>query len=171
MMPERPILNLACTEALEAIERDPLELPGPVEVHLDGCLACSEARVLLLALEDAPMVAVPHGYFEGLGYRLMRKLPGRVTRLRRGTGFWLAAAGLLAALGLGATGFFMGRAVNPPTIEASQPRNQVDSLDQQVETPFYESEDLATHLTDLSPKEAESALKRLQTNPPAQSGQ
>jgi hypothetical protein len=167
MMSEQPTLKPECAAAFAALERDPLELPAEVERHLRICPPCAEAQVLLLALAEAPEVAVPQGYFQGLGFRIMRKLPGRRAGMSARAGYWLAAAGLLAALGLGATGFFMGRAAQPPMVEAAQPKGQADSLDQPLETPFTETEDPATRLTDLDPKDAERALQTLKVPAPA----
>jgi len=112
-------------------------------------------------------VAVPQGYFATLPFRVLRKLPGR----RAGSGFtphagrWLAAAAFLAALGLGTTGFFMGKAAKAPVVEAAQPKGLADTLEQPLETPFAEADDPVVQLSDLSPKEAETALKRLQSAP------
>jgi hypothetical protein len=165
MMPEQPNLNADCALALEALGRNALELEAGVEAHLDRCPPCSEARVLLLAMEETPAVAAPQGYYEGLPYRIMRKLPGRRASVNPHAGRWLAAAALLGALGLGTTGFFMGKASQAPVVEAAQPRGLADSLDQTVETPFAEADDPVAQLSELSPKEAETALKRLQAAP------
>ena len=170
MMPEHPTLPTACTQASEALERDPLQLPALVEAHLRTCLSCSEARVFLLAMVDDPPVDVPQGYFEGLGYRILRKLPARRAAINRTTGMWLAAAALMAALGLGATGFFMGQATRAPLVEAAQPRGVADTLDPSAETPFLEAEDPVNQLSELSPREAETALERLQAAPSAATG-
>ena len=162
MMPELPPLSPSCQAALAAMEENPLELPEAVEAHLDVCPPCSEARVIWLSMEDNPEILAPAGYFEGLAYRIQRKLPARRKGLSRPIGIWLAAAGLLVALGLGTTGFFLGRAVRTPMVEASQPKSLVDTLEAQPETPFYESEDPVTQLSDLTPQEAELAFQRLQ---------
>jgi hypothetical protein len=170
MMSESPTLKPDCAQAMEAMERDALELPGPVAAHLESCLPCSEARVFLLAMEEAPAVEAPDGYFEGLRFRMLRKLPGRRAGFGRPAALWLAAAGLIAGLGLGATGYFMGQAAHAPMVEAAQPKGLADTLDQPVETPFYEAEDPVTQLSELSAPEAEKALKRMQATPPARSG-
>jgi len=173
MMPEQPNLNPDCAQALEALARDPLAPGAGVEAHLGVCLPCSEARVFLLAMEEAPAVAAPDGYYATLPFRILRKLPGR----RAGAGVspnagrWLAAAAILAALSLGATGFFLGKAAKAPVVEAAQPKGVADALEQPVETPFAEADDPVVQLSDLSPKEAEKALKRLQSAPSGNAAQ
>jgi hypothetical protein len=171
MMNNRHSPSTLCPAALAALEKNPLDLPASVEAHLRGCPACSEAQVLWLALEEAPEGEAPAGYFEGLGFRILRKLPTRRGGLRRSAAFWLAAAGLLAALGLGATGFFLGRAMRAPLVEASQPKGWVEALDPQTETPFVDAEDPLTQLTNLSPRQAEAALARLQAPAPSAPGE
>jgi hypothetical protein len=156
-----------CLTALAALEQDALDLPATVAAHLRVCPTCSEARVLLLALQDCPKVEVPGGYYEGLSFRILRKLPSRRAGLGRPAAFWLAAAALLAALGLGGTGFFMGRAMRAPMVEAAQPKGFADAIDPQIETPFVETEDALTQLDQLSPQQAEEALQRLQAVKPA----
>jgi predicted anti-sigma-YlaC factor YlaD len=156
-----------CLTALAALEQDALALPEAVAAHLQRCPTCSEARVLLLSLQDCPEVEVPQGYYAGLSFRILRKLPSRRAGLARPAAFWLAAAGLLAALGLGGTGFFMGRAMRAPMVEASQPKGLADAIDAQVETPFVETEDALTQLDRLNPQQAEEALQRLQAVKPS----
>ena len=168
MNSERPI-PVSCQTALAALELAPLELPEPVQAHVRTCLACAEARVLWLALEEAPEVEVAPDYFAGLSFRILRKLPaGKV--VRHSASFWLAAAGLLAALGLGATGFYLGQAVRQPMVEAAQPKPLAEPLEGSNETPFYETEETLTQLSDLSPQQAETALLRLQGQEPASAG-
>ena len=169
-MSEHPPLSAPCLTALAALEKDPLEVPPGVAAHLRSCLACSEARILLLALEEAPEVEVPLGYFEGLGFRILRKLPARRAGLRASAGFWLMAAGLMVALGLGATGFYLGRAARPPLVEASLPKAPADPGEPPPESPFSESTDALSQLSTLSPQAAEKALSRLQAQPPSHSG-
>ena len=170
MKSERPAITPPCLAALAALEIDPLTLSASVEAHLRRCSPCSEARILLLAMEEAPEVAVPQGYFEGLGNRILRKLPSRRAGLRASAVVWLLAAGLLLALGLGTTGFYLGRAARAPMVEASLPQPLLDPSEQANEAPFSETEDPLSQLSTLSPAEAESALKRLQATPPARSG-
>ena len=163
MTSDLPQLPVPCQTALAALEADALLLPAPVRLHLLDCPACSEARVLLLALEDAPPVAVPEGYFEDLGLRILRKLPARRTPLKQRATLWLAAALVIAALGVGVTGFFMGRAVRAPLVEASLPKSLPEHPDPQAETPFAEADDPVSQLSSLTPEEAEASLQRLQT--------
>ena len=113
-------------------------------------------------MEEIPPVAVPKGYFDGLSFRVLRKLPAHRSGVGRQAATWLAAAALLAALGLGATGFYMGQATHAPMVEAAQPKGVADTLDASAETPFLEAEDPISQLSDLSPKDADSALTHLQ---------
>ena len=157
-----PSLPAPCATALAALEGHALDLAPAVEAHLRACPACAEARVLLLALEDIPPFAEPEGYFEALPYRILRKLAPRRPGAKRQAALWLLAAGLVGAMGVGATGFLLGRAVRQPVVEASQPRGLADSLDPQDETPFTEDDDALSRLSDLSAAEADAALSRLQ---------
>jgi len=167
MTTPRPI-SPTCLPVLAALEEDPLTLSAPVEAHLRGCPSCSEARIFWLALEEAPEVEVAPGYFEGLPFRILRKLPARRSGLPRAAAFWLAAASLLAALGLGTTGFYLGRAVRTPMVEAALPRVPAETLEGS-ETPFFETEDALTQFSRLTPRAAEEALQRLQQAKPAPS--
>ena len=170
MKSERSSPRIPCQTALAALESDALNLADPMAAHILRCPACSEARILLLALEEAPEVEVPEGYFEDLGFRILRKLPARRARQLPSAGYWLLAAGLITALGLGVTGFYMGRAARAPMVEASLPRPLLDSAEQQSEAPFAEGEDPLSQLSALSPAEAESALQRLQGPPRSRPG-
>jgi len=149
----------ACLEALAAIEADPLDLPGPVEAHLRGCPACSEARVSWLAMEDAPPAQAPAGYFDHLPGRILRKLP---TRPRRSLhlGLWAMAAGLLMAVGVG--GFWLGRANQQPLVEAAVTPATVEAPAALPDTPFMEGEDEVAQLRKLSPEEAKALLDGLE---------
>lgn len=150
-----------CQQALNAIEADPLELPEDVLAHLLACAACSEARLQWLALEEAPAVLAPAGYFEHLPQRILRKLPSRrLNGSRHHTLLWLAAAGLALALGVG--GYLAGRVQRAPMVEASLP---TDLSDLMPETPFDEGDDVLSQLSDLNPKDAEAVLQRLESRP------
>jgi hypothetical protein len=157
-----PTLPAPCATALAALEGHALEVSPAVEAHLRRCPACAEARVLLLALEDSPPCAAPEGYFEALPYRILGKVAPRRPNAKRQAALWLMAAGLVGALGMGATGFFLGRAVRQPVVEASQPHGLPDTLDAQSETPFTDDDDALSRLSDLSAADAEAALTRLQ---------
>jgi len=157
-----PSLPAPCATALAALEGHALDLAPAVEAHLRACPACAEARVLLLALEDFPPCEAPEGYFETLPYRILRKAAPRRPNAKRRAALWLMAAGLVGALGMGATGFFLGQAVRQPVVEASQPHGLNDTLDPQSETPFTEDDDALSRLSDLSAAEADAALSRLQ---------
>lgn len=167
-MTSLPPISAHCLEAQTALEQDPLALPAAVEAHVRTCMACSELRILWLAMEEAPEVAVAPGYFEDLGFRILRKLPSRSGGARRTAALWLAAAALVGAVGLGATGFYLGRAVRVPMVEAAQPRPAVEATETN-ETPFFETEDALSQLSNLSPEAADRALQRLEAAKPAAS--
>ncbi len=153
-----------CQQALNAIEAEPMELPADVLVHLRTCVACSEARVQWLAQAEAPDVLAPAGYFEQLPQRVLRKLPAR--RLKGSyhpTLLWLAAAGLALALGMG--GYLAGRVQRTPLVEASLEPTPADLSELLPETPFAEGEDVLSQLSELSPKDAEAVLRRLESTP------
>ena len=148
----------ACLEALAAIERDPLDLPAAVEVHLRTCVACSEARVLWLAMEDAPPALAPAGYFDHLSGRVLRKLPARTSWRGQRTLLWALAASMLLAVGAG--GFWLGRANRQPVVEATLAPPSKDST--LPDTPFQEGDDEVSQLHQLSPEEAKALLDRLE---------
>lgn len=162
MTPENPPLPAPCTLALAALERDVRELPAEVAAHIRHCPPCAEARILWLALEESVAPEVPAGYFEALPFRIQRKLPARRAALKQRAVLWLVAAGLVGAVGMGTTGFFMGRAVRRPMVEAALAKELPEHPDAQAETPFAESEDAVGQLSGLSAAEAEQALQRLQ---------
>ena len=150
----------ACSQALAAILLDPLE-PGPeAEAHMKHCLACAEARVAYLALEEFPQVLAPAGYFERLPGRILDKLP---TPRRQPSStrrlYWGTAAALLLAVG--ATAFWAGRANRTPLVEASLPKASVEVQEVPTETPFQDHEDAVTQLSTLSPEDAEAVLRTL----------
>lgn len=153
----------SCTQALEALEADPLNLSVEVEAHLRTCPACAEARVLWLAQMEDALPLVPAGYFDHLPQRVLRKLPP--PRLRRGIHpALLAAAGVLAmALGIG--GFWLGRAHRTPVVEATLPKAPAEAAPA-AEAPFHEGESPYTALDQLSPEEAKAVLERLESTTP-----
>jgi hypothetical protein len=162
-MSER-LLPEACQQALNAIEADPLALPEEALAHLRACPACREARVLWLAQEEAPAALTPAGYFDHLPQRVLRKLPAR-----RASGahphaiLWLAAAGLALALGMG--GYLAGRVQRTPVVEATLEKPPTDLSEFVPDTPFDEGEDALTQLADLSPRDANLVLQRLESSP------
>ena len=164
--PLRPLLP-DCTQALEAIQADPLTPPAAAEAHMKICRACAEARVMYLALEDAPEVLAPAGYHDRLPDRVLRKLPSRPLPLRRRipTLGWAAAAALLMAVG--ATAFWAGRANRTPLVEATLPR-QPEVLEPALtvsDTPFHDREEDAAQVQSLTPEEMRALLKRLEASP------
>lgn len=156
------LLPETCQRALAAIEADPLDLPEDVQAHLRTCLSCREARVLWLAQEEAPAASAPHGYFMALPQRVLRKLPAQRMRiLRRHPVLWLAAAGLALALGVG--GYLVGRVKNAPVAEATLAQPAVDLNELTPESPFDEGDDALSQLADLSPKDVDKVLQRLES--------
>jgi hypothetical protein len=158
----------ACTQALDAIQVDPLDPGAEAEAHMRICRACAEARVAYLAQEESPEALAPAGYFERLPDRILRKLPARPRlRLRTGPFTWAAAAALLMAVGAGA--FWAGRANRAPLVEATLPRTPSEVQEVLPETPFLDQEDALSQLTALSQQEADAVLRTLsdrQAQPP-----
>jgi len=153
-----------CTTALAAIEQNPLELPAEVLTHLRTCPACAEARVHWLALEEAPYALTPAGYFERLPARILRKLPAKPSLLQRSSKWlWIAAAAVLMG-GVGLGGFWLGNANKKPLVEATLPRTSSEIQELIPDTPFQESEDAMSQLSNLSPEEAEAVLKRMEAS-------
>ncbi len=154
-----------CQRAMAAIETDPLTLPAEIQAHLRACAACAEARVQWLAQEEAPAALVPAGYFEYLPGRVIRKLPARrLSGVRHHPWFWLAAAGLALALGVG--GYLVGRVKQAPMVEANLPNAPVDATEFISDTPFNESDDPMSQFSNLSPEEANAVLNRLDSPKP-----
>ena len=150
--------SIPCTEALAAIEADPLELPAAVEAHVRHCAACSEARVAWLAMEDAPLPLAPAGYFDHLPSRVLRKLPTRPARRNPQTLLWALAAGLLMAVG--ATGFYLGRVNRQPLVEATL-APQPTASPSMPENPFAVGDDVMTQVQDLSPDQTKALMDHL----------
>jgi hypothetical protein len=148
-----------CVATLKAIEADPLNLNAAALAHVRTCVACAEARVHWLAQEDAPHALAPAGYFDRLPERILRKLPTRRYNPFTSHGLlWAAAAVVIVAAGL--SGFMAGRANRTPVVEAKAPAEFRDVM---PDTPFQDSEDALSQLDALSPEEAETVLKRLET--------
>lgn len=152
-------LPAACTCALEAVVADPLS-PGPAaEAHLRTCRPCAEARVALLAQEEATGVVLPEGYLERLPGRILGKLPVRVPLHRRfHPMLWAAAAALV--MGVGAGAFWAGRANRTPLVEASLPAAESQEASE-GDIPFHDREEDAAQVHALSPEEMQALLKRL----------
>jgi hypothetical protein len=161
------MLPPACAALQEALLADPLN-PGPeAEAHLRACAACAEARVVLLAQEEAPQALAPAGYFERLPARVLGKLPGRIRpRHQAHPLLWAAAAVVLAAVGSGA--FWAGRANRAPLVEASVP-SPGDASENTLllgDTPFHDRDgEAAARVEALSPEELKALLKRLDERP------
>lgn len=151
----------ACIRALAAVEADPLEPGMAVEAHLRICAACAEARVMLLAQEDASLPLAPAGYFEALPARITRKLPATKTPRRLPSWMWAAAAAVLMATGLG--GYFAGRATPAPL--ALQPMAQQlqpsDLTSQDRVVPFHDRDEDLAELGNLSPSEMKDLVSTL----------
>lgn len=152
----------ACQTALAAIEQDPLDLSPEIRTHLQGCPSCAEARVQWLAMEEAPHALAPAGYFDRLPDRVLRKLPAKQGLLKRTPKWvWAAAAAVLMG-GVGFGGFWLGHANKKPLVEATLPRTPSEIQEWIPDSPFQESEDAISELSDLSPEEAEAVLKRME---------
>jgi hypothetical protein len=149
----------ACLEALAAIEADPLALPPAVEAHVASCVACAEARVAWLAMDEAPAAQAPAGYFDHLPGRILRKLPARPRRLGLQPFLWALAAGLLLTVGAG--GFWLGRANRQPLVEATNALPAQDLPTALPESPFQEGDDVMAQVRTLSPEETKALLDTL----------
>jgi hypothetical protein len=160
-----PIPNL-CSQALEAMQIDPLDPGAEVEAHMQICRACSETRVAYLAQEECAVVLAPAGYFERLSDRVLRKLPARPGLGHRVRPLaWAAAATVLMAVGAGA--FWAGRANRTPFVEATLPRlPELQETGSTVsDTPFHDREEDAAQIQTLTPEEMKALLNRLGTSP------
>ena len=154
-----PNLPPACSEALKAIEADPLELSAAVRSHLATCRSCAESRLLWLAQEEAPPALAPAGYFERLPGRILGKLPtGRRSAPPR-TG-WLAAAAALLLLTAGGS-FWAGR-INREPLVVTEVRPSNDPREFPSETPFHDKYEVIEQFQNLSPEEAQALLKHLE---------
>jgi hypothetical protein len=151
-------LPLTCQAALQALEANPLDPGTETDQHLRTCAPCAEARIMLLAQEDAPLPIVPASYFDRLPSRILGKLPANATP-RRGSlppAFWGAAAAILLVVGAG--GFFAGRA-NPEAgiIATKQPELQ----ELPAEAPFHDRDEDILELQNLSEAEIKALLQKL----------
>lgn len=160
----------ACARALAALESDALAPGAEAEAHLRTCAACAEARVMLLAQEDAPSPLAPAGYFESLPARVLRKLPAAKPRRRLPAWAWGAAAAILLAAGLG--GYLAGRATPaPPVLQPmAQQAQPLDAASQDRSLPFQDRDEDLAELGSLSPsemKELVSTLDARSTKPEA----
>lgn len=154
-----------CARAMRALEADALHPGAEAEAHLRGCAACAEARIMLLAQEDAPLPLVPAGYFEALPPRLARKLPAaKAPRRPLPAWIWGAAAGVLMAAGLG--GYLAGRAT--PALPVLQPVAQQSTpaeagADRTL--PFHDRDEDLAELGSLSPGEMRDLVSTLDAAP------
>ena len=151
-----------CAAALAALQADPLD-PGPdAEAHLRACPACAEARVMLLAQEDAAVPLAPAGYFETLPARIARKLPAAKGPRRLPAWLWAAAAAVLMAAGLG--GYLAGRATPaPPVLQpmAQQQTLPADPAGQEGVLPFHDRDEDLAEIGGLSPSEMKELVSTL----------
>ncbi|MBS1766100.1 MAG: hypothetical protein JST05_01665 [Acidobacteria bacterium] len=174
MMPEDLMIPLpeACARAMAALEGDALEPGAETEAHLRGCAACAEARVMLLAQDDAPLPLAPAGYFESLPARIGRKLPAaKGARRRLPSWIWAAAAAILMAAGLG--GYLAGRATPAPAVlqpMAQQTVQPSDLTGQDVALPFHDRDDDLAQIGGLSPSEMKDLVSDLDAHADARSG-
>lgn len=156
-----PRIPESCQPVLAALEQDALNLSPEHLAHLKDCPACAEARVLWVAAEEEPFALAPAGYFERLPDRVVRKLPNR----RSGSRplrfvLWAAAAGLLAAMGIG--GFLFGRSHRAPLVEATLPRTEAPEV--LPEAPFQDTDPLS-QLQGLDEAQAQRVLDHLESKP------
>ena len=151
----------ACARALAALETDPLEPGGEAEAHLRICGACAEARVMLLAQEDAPLPLVPAGYFEALPARVTRKLPAAKGPRRLPAWIWAAAAAILMAAGLG--GYLAGRATPaPPVLQPMAQQTQpADITGQDRAMPFHDRDEDLAEVGGLSPSQMQELVSTM----------
>lgn len=151
-----------CARALAAVGADPLTPGEAAEAHLRACAACAEARVLLLAQEDASLPLAPAGYFETLPARIVRKLPAARARRQVPAWVWAAAAGILLSASVG--GYLAGRATPaPPVLQpmAQQTLQPADLTGQDRALPFQDRDDDLAELGGLSPSEMKKLVSSL----------
>jgi hypothetical protein len=156
-------LSPQCEAALAAFQNDPLDLPAEVEAHVRACSACHEARIVLLAQEDAPLPLVPTGYFERLPSRIQGKLPQR----RAGFTFkpWMMAAAAALLVGVAGASFLAGRANRAPGIAQAEPLPQELKALPKSTLPFHDAQDDLSRLQDMTPEEAQALVERLEQDP------
>lgn len=161
MLEEMIPLPEACARALTAVEADPLDPGAEAEAHLEGCAACAEARVMLLAQEDAPLPLAAAGYFEALPARIARKLPAAKAPRRLPSWIWAAAAAILVATGVG--GYMAGRATPaPPVLQPmAQQIQPADLQGQDRIVPFHDRDEDMAELGNLSPTEMKDLMSAL----------
>lgn len=161
----------ACARALAAVETDPLSPGVEVEAHLRACSACAEARVMLLAQEDAALPLVPAGYFETLSARVLRKLPvPKPSRRPLPTWVWAAAAGILMAAGVG--GYLAGRATPaPPMLQPLAQQTQPTDLSSQDQVlPFHDRDEDLAELGGLNHSQMKELVSTLDSVDPKSKG-
>ena len=162
----------ACARALAALETDALEPGHEAEAHLRACAACAEARVMLVAQEEAPLPLAPAGYFEALPARIGRKLPAAKSPRRLPGWLWAAAAAVLMAAGLG--GYLAGRATPaPPVLQpvAQQTAPSAESsASQDRALPFHDRDEDLAELGGLSSAEMKELVSKVDAKPKTSGG-
>lgn len=150
-----------CARVLDRVATDPLDPGAEAEAHLRSCPACAEARVMLLAQEEAPAALAPAGYFEALPSRVVRKLPVAKAPRRLPGWLWAAAAAVLVAASVG--GFLAGRATPaPPVLQPMAQQTQpADALPQDRALPFQDRDEDLAELGGLSPDEMKALVSSL----------
>lgn len=164
-MNEQP-LSPNCEAALAAFQHDPLDLPAEVESHVRTCTACAEARIVLLAQEDAPMPLVPAGYFERLPGRVLGKLPQRRSTVLLRPWMLASAAALLVAVG--GISFMAGRANQAAPVAAELTPQDAQTI-QKSTLPFHDAQDKLGTLQEMSPEEAKALVEQLEKESPRRS--
>lgn len=156
----REALSPDCEAALAALQNDPLDLPAEVEAHLRACAPCREARIVLLAQEEAPLPLAPAGYFERLPGRILGKLPAK--RALRPLRPWMLAAAAVLLLAVSGISFFAGRA-NPATpVAKAETAPSVDQKAIQSTLPFQDSQDDLGRLKELNADEMKALIEQLE---------
>jgi hypothetical protein len=163
---EQP-LSPACEAALAAFQHDPLELPAEVEAHLRICTACAEARIVLLAQEEAPTPLVPAGYFERLPGRVLGKLPQRRQPMLLRP--WMLASAAALLLAVGGISFMAGRANPTEAVAAAELKPHEARSIQKSTLPFHDAPDNLGTLQEMSPEEAAALVEQLENDPPRRS--
>ncbi|HTL99155.1 MAG TPA: hypothetical protein VL181_10165 [Holophagaceae bacterium] len=165
MHEEMTSLPEACAAVLAALEADPLDPGAAAEAHLRACAACAEARVMLLAQEDAPLPLAPAGYFEALPARIGRKLPAAKAPRRLPAWLWAAAAAVIMAAGVG--GYLAGRTTPaPPVLQPmAQQTAPADLASQERALPFHDRDEDTAEIGGLDPAEMKELVSTLDASP------
>lgn len=153
-------MTAECERALAAVQEDPLDLPAEVEAHLTTCSACREARIVLLAQEEASLPLAPAGYFERLPGRILGKLPAR--RPVRSLRPWMLGAAAALLLTVSGISFFAGRANRATPVAKVEAAPAVDPKAIQGTLPFQDSQEDLGRLKELNADEMKALIEHLE---------